>query len=140
LPSLLYRAACVHVICLNRLSLSPTSLVGVLTVLNATFQTVGSFVGMDVHKETISIGVAEDRRNGPVRLIGASSPTISTHREDGEAIQASRLKVTGPCYAGFQLPDQGPRAVLRERTADVRGVGGDEITIRRRNGMVRQLA
>jgi hypothetical protein len=33
-------------------------------------QTVRLFVGMDVHKTTISISVAEDGRNGPVRFIG----------------------------------------------------------------------
>jgi hypothetical protein len=33
-------------------------------------QTVRSFVGMDVHKATISISVAEDGRNGPVRFLG----------------------------------------------------------------------
>jgi hypothetical protein len=33
-------------------------------------QTVRSFVGMDVHKETISINVAEDGRNGAVRFLG----------------------------------------------------------------------
>jgi hypothetical protein len=32
--------------------------------------TVRSFVGMDVHKETISVSVAEDGRSGPVRFIG----------------------------------------------------------------------
>ena len=30
-------------------------------------QTVRSFVGMNVHKETLSISVVEDGRNGPVR-------------------------------------------------------------------------
>ena len=34
-------------------------------------QTIRSFVGMDVHKATISISVAEDGRGGPVRFIGA---------------------------------------------------------------------
>jgi len=29
-----------------------------------------SFIGMDVHKATISISIAEDGRNGPVRLLG----------------------------------------------------------------------
>ena len=29
-----------------------------------------SFVGMDVHKATISISIAEDGRNGPVRFLG----------------------------------------------------------------------
>jgi hypothetical protein len=33
-------------------------------------QTIRSFVGMDVHKATISISVAEDGRSGPVRFIG----------------------------------------------------------------------
>jgi len=33
-------------------------------------QTIRSFVGMDVHKTTISISVAEDGRSGPVRFIG----------------------------------------------------------------------
>lgn len=32
-------------------------------------QTVRSFVGIDVHKETTSISVAEDGRNGPVRFL-----------------------------------------------------------------------
>jgi hypothetical protein len=30
-----------------------------------------SFIGLDVHKETISISIAEDRRNGPVHFLGA---------------------------------------------------------------------
>jgi transposase len=29
-----------------------------------------SFIGMDVHKATISISIAEDGRNGPVRFLG----------------------------------------------------------------------
>ena len=33
-------------------------------------KTSRSFVGMDVHKETISISVAEDGRSGSVRFIG----------------------------------------------------------------------
>ena len=33
-------------------------------------QTTRSFVGMDVHKATISISIAEDGRNGPVRFLG----------------------------------------------------------------------
>jgi transposase len=33
-------------------------------------KTVRSFVGMDVHKATISISVAEDGRSGSVRFIG----------------------------------------------------------------------
>ena len=34
-------------------------------------KTIRSFVGMDVHKASISISVAEDGRSGPVRFIGA---------------------------------------------------------------------
>jgi transposase len=33
-------------------------------------QTTRSFIGMDVHKATISISIAEDSRNGPVRFLG----------------------------------------------------------------------
>jgi hypothetical protein len=31
-------------------------------------KTVRSFVGMDVHKTTISISIAEDGRSGPIRF------------------------------------------------------------------------
>jgi hypothetical protein len=34
-----------------------------------------SFIGMDVHKETVSICIAEDGRNGPVRFLGDSERT-----------------------------------------------------------------
>lgn len=37
---------------------------------------IRSFVGMDVHKETISISVAEDGRNGPVRFLGVIPNTV----------------------------------------------------------------
>jgi transposase len=33
-------------------------------------QTIRSFVGMDVHKTSISISVAEEGRNGQVRFLG----------------------------------------------------------------------
>jgi transposase len=33
-------------------------------------ETIKSFVGLDVHKATISISVAEDGRNCPVRFLG----------------------------------------------------------------------
>ena len=29
-----------------------------------------SFIGMDVHKATISISIAEDGRDGPIRFLG----------------------------------------------------------------------
>jgi transposase len=29
-----------------------------------------SFIGLDVHKETISVSIAEDGRDGPVRFLG----------------------------------------------------------------------
>ncbi len=34
-----------------------------------------SFVGLDVHKATISVSVAEDGRNGEVRILGAMPST-----------------------------------------------------------------
>ena len=59
-------------------------------------QTVRSFVGMDVHKETISISVAEDGRNGPVRFIG-----VIPNQPDDIAKMAKRLSKHGEldfCY------------------------------------------
>ena len=59
-------------------------------------QTVRSFVGMDVHKETISISVAEDGRNGPVRFIG-----VIPNQPDDIAKMAKRLAKHGEldfCY------------------------------------------
>jgi hypothetical protein len=46
---------------------------------------VRSFVGMDVHKETISISVAEDGRNGPVRFSRGDSERGRRCSQDGEA-------------------------------------------------------
>ena len=59
-------------------------------------QTVRSFVGMDVHKETISISVAEDGRNGPVRFLG-----VIPNAADDVAKLAKRLSKHGEldfCY------------------------------------------
>jgi len=59
-------------------------------------QTVRSFVGMDVHKETISISVAEDGRNGPVRFIG-----VIPNQPDDIAKMSKRLAKHGEldfCY------------------------------------------
>jgi transposase len=59
-------------------------------------QTARSFVGMDVHKETISISVAEDGRNGPVRFIG-----VIPNQPDDIAKMAKRLAKHGEldfCY------------------------------------------
>ena len=59
-------------------------------------QTVRSFVGMDVHKETISISVAEDGRNGPVRFLG-----VIPNQPDEIAKMAKRLAKHGEldfCY------------------------------------------
>ncbi len=59
-------------------------------------QTVRSFVGMDVHKETISISVAEDGRNGPVRFLG-----VIPNQPDDIAKMAKRLAKHGEldfCY------------------------------------------
>ena len=58
-------------------------------------QTIRSFVGMDVHKETISISVAEDGRSGTVRFIGVipntpeAAPSMIP-RKPGERIKTDR--------------------------------------------------
>jgi transposase len=59
-------------------------------------QTVRSFVGMDVHKETISVSIAEDGRNGPVRFLG-----VIPNAADDVAKMAKRLSKHGEldfCY------------------------------------------
>ena len=59
-------------------------------------QTVRSFVGMDVHKETISISVAEDGRNGEVRFTG-----VIPNQPEDIAKMAKRLAKHGEldfCY------------------------------------------
>jgi transposase len=59
-------------------------------------QTVRSFVGMDVHKESISISVAEDGRDGPVRFLG-----VIPNQPDDIAKLAKRLGKHGEldfCY------------------------------------------
>ena len=71
-------------------------------------QTVRSFVGMDVHKETISISVAEAGRNGPVRFLG-----VIPNAADDVAKMANRLSKHGEldfCYeasgCGYGIPRQ----------------------------------
>jgi transposase len=59
-------------------------------------QTARSFIGMDVHKATISISVAEDGSDGPVRFIG-----VIPNAPDDIAKMAKRLSKHGElhfCY------------------------------------------
>src|ERR1700722_10742241 len=59
-------------------------------------KTVRSFVGMDVHKTTISISIAEDGRSGPIRFLGVIPNTA-----DEVAKLAKRLAKHGEldfCY------------------------------------------
>src|SRR5271170_744872 len=59
-------------------------------------KTVRSFVGMDVHKATISISIAEDGRSGPIRFLGVIPNTA-----DEIAKLAKRLAKHGEldfCY------------------------------------------
>jgi len=68
-------------------------------------QAVRSFVGTDVHKETIPVREAEEGRNGPVRFIGcgslASFPTSRTTARrwpSGLRSVTSSTSVTRPRY------------------------------------------
>ncbi len=59
-------------------------------------QTTRSFIGMDVHKATISISIAEDGRDGPVRFLG-----VIPNVPDDIAKMAKRLSKHGEldfCY------------------------------------------
>jgi transposase len=80
-------------------------------------QTARSFVGMDVLKETISISVAEDGRNGPVRFLG-----MIPNAADHVAKMAKRLSKHGEldfCYeasgwgCGIRSPLTAHRAVCQ---------------------------
>jgi len=65
-------------------------------------QTTRSFVGMDVHKATISLSVVEDGRNGPVRFLGVIPNPAGRHREDGQAsCEARRAQLRNE--AGFRV-------------------------------------
>ncbi len=71
-------------------------------------QTVRSFVGMDVHKATISISVAEDGRSGPVRFLG-----VTPNTPDDVTRMAKRLSKHGDfdfCYeascCGYEIHRQ----------------------------------
>ena len=50
--------------------LEPVRNVGSPVQRRKQMQATRSFIGMDVHKATISISIAEDGRNGPVRFLG----------------------------------------------------------------------
>lgn len=55
------------------------------------------YIGMDVHKETISVTIAEEGRNGPVRFLGAisNSPTDIAKLAKKQASSNNRLEF---CY------------------------------------------
>ena len=53
-----------------------------------------SFVGMDVHKATISISVAEDGRNGTGAVSRSDSEHSSGCRQDGEAARRGMVSST----------------------------------------------
>src|SRR5271154_234348 len=59
-------------------------------------KTIRSFVGMDVHKATISISVAEDGRSGSVRFVGAIPNTPEAVRK--MAKQLSKHGELDFCY------------------------------------------
>ena len=65
-------------------------------------QTVGSFVGMVVHEETISISVAEDGRNAPVRFLG-----VIPNAADDLAKIAKRLSKHGKLHFRYEASGSG---------------------------------
>lgn len=51
-----------------------------------------SFIGLDVHKDTISVSIAEDGRDGVVRFIGVIANTpdeVARWRNDFLAVESS---------------------------------------------------
>jgi hypothetical protein len=53
-----------------------------------------SFIGLDVHKETISVSIAEDGRNGAVRYLGViANVPDEVHKASEAAVQTWRDRV-----------------------------------------------
>jgi len=89
---------------------------------------IRSFVGMDVHKETISISIAEDGRIGPVRFIGVIPNTPeAVHKTAKQLARHGELdfcyEASGCGYpeldfqAGRRQPRYLPSAVLDQLIA-----------------------
>jgi hypothetical protein len=43
-----------------------------------------AFIGLDVHKDSISVSIAEEGRNGPVRFLGAIPNSVEAGSQDGK--------------------------------------------------------
>ena len=74
-------------------------------------QTTRSFIGMDVHKATISISIAEDGRDGPVRFLG-----VIPNVPDEIAKMAKRLSKHGELYFCYEAGGCGYN-IYRQLTA-----------------------
>jgi hypothetical protein len=68
---------------------------------------IRSFVGMDVHKTTISISVAEDGRSGPVRFLGVIPNTPeAVHKMVKQLARHGELDF---CYEALASQESGSR-------------------------------
>ena len=63
---------------------------------------ISPFVGLDVHKATVSISVAEDGRDGPVRLLG-----VIPNTPDEIAKMAKRLSKHGELDSAMKAGGYG---------------------------------
>ncbi len=73
-------------------------------------QTTRSFIGMDVHKATISTSVAEDGRNGPVRFLG-----VIPNQPDDIAKMAKRLAKHGELDFCYEAGGWGTTSIVNSQ-------------------------
>jgi hypothetical protein len=71
---------------------------------------ITSFIGMDVYRATISISIAEDGRNGPVRFLG-----VISNAPEEIAKMAKRLSATGSSISVTKPEDAGTTSIASSR-------------------------
>lgn len=104
-------------------------------------ETITSYVGLDIHKDSIAIAVAEAGRSTP-RFIGTTVPTLSSLcKALDRCAQAKRSLViyeAGPCGYGWarHLNAHGWRCEVIAPTSIVRSAGEKRIKTDRRDAML----